>query len=93
MPTGSRTPIDCYISHALKLAQGAAYSPRPVAKGASLVWQNRSLDRPWLFGGLRQTQVYARVGTFHVALGKPRRGEAVALVEAVGVFGTEQPAA
>ena len=93
MPTGSRTPIDCYISRALKLAQGAAYLQGPVVKRASLVWQSRSLDRPWLFRGLRHTQVYARVGTFHLALGEPRRGEAVALVEAVGVFGAEQPAA
>ena len=93
MPTGSRTPIDCYISRALKLAQGAVYSLRLVAQRASPVWQGGSLDRPWLFRGLRHTQVYARVGTFHLALGEPRRGEAVALVEAVGVFGAEQPAA
>ena len=44
MPTGSRTPIDCYISRALKLAQGAAYSLRLVAKRASLVRQGGSPD-------------------------------------------------
>jgi hypothetical protein len=40
----------------------------------------KRMDRLCLFRCLYHAKVYARIGTFHLALGELRRGEAEALI-------------